>query len=499
VKSTVETLGPTRVRLAIEVPFDELAPNLRKAYQQIGSQVTVPGFRKGKVPTAVIDQRVGRGAVLNEAVQEAIPEQLLAAVREQELKLMGRPDVAITAFADGEPLLFTAELDVRPDVTVPDLATIAVTIDSFGVDDEAVDAEVDRLRARFATLRTVERATQRGDFVQIDLSAAVDGEALPAVSQSNLSHEVGSNTLLPGLDEAIDGLSAGEEATFTAPLVAGEHAGKAADVTVTVRSVRERDVPDATDDFASMASEFDTLDELRDDLRARLGRARATDAFFQVRDQTIKAVVAASGVPAPEGVVRDTIAERKESIAAQLEQMGATLPAFLASEGKDEETFDAEVAEAAREMVVIQLVLDAYADAEKLSVTDDEFGQEIITRAQQARVSPQQYYDRLQRAGEAPTVYHEVRRGKALSAIMSQIAITDSDSQPVTLEQLRWAATDHTGHDHGDDGAEHDHEHHDHDHDHHHHDHDHADHDHADHDHADHDEEVENEVDSNVD
>jgi trigger factor len=222
VKSTVETLSATRVKLAVEVPFAELEPSLKKAYREIAQQVNVPGFRKGKVPSAVIDQRIGRDAVLSEAVNEAIPQQLFAAIQEQELKTLGRPAVEITEFADGQPLRFTAEVDVRPEITLPDLSEISVTVDEIQVTDEDIDEQVAGLRERFATLKTVERPAKVGDFVQIDLVATVDGEEVPGGTASNISHEVGSKQLLPGLDEVLDGLSAGDAATFTTQLVGGD-------------------------------------------------------------------------------------------------------------------------------------------------------------------------------------------------------------------------------------------------------------------------------------
>ena len=235
-KSTVETLSPTRVKLAIEVPFEELKPSLQKAYREIGAQVQVPGFRRGKIPAAVIDQRVGRGAVLNEAVQEAIPEQILAAVREHDVKTLGRPEVEITEFADNEPLKFTAEVDVRPEITIPDLSTISVTVPAVEVGDDEIDEQINGLRERFATLKTVDRPAEEGDYVQLDLRATVDGEEVAGGSATNISHEVGSKQLLPGLDEVLVGLVAGADATFTTQLVGGDFAGRDAEVEVTVRT-----------------------------------------------------------------------------------------------------------------------------------------------------------------------------------------------------------------------------------------------------------------------
>lgn len=441
-KSTVETLSPTRVRLAVEVPFAELEPSLRKAYREIGSQVNIPGFRRGKVPSAIIDQRVGRGTVLNEAVQEAIPQQLLAAVREHDVKMLGRPEVEITEFADREPLRFTAEVDVRPEVTLPSLDAITITVDDVVVSDEDIDTQVDGLRQRFATLKTVERAAQVGDFVQIDLAATVDGAEVPGGSASNLSHEVGSKQLLPGLDEAVVGMSAGESATFSSALVGGDFAGRDAEVAVTVRTVKEREMPALDDDFAQLASEFDTLAELRTDLAERLARVKRVEQLYAARDKALDALVEAADVPAPEGVVRDEVASRKEAMADQLERIGASMAEYLASEEKSEEDIDAELTKAATDGVRIQLLLDALAEAEEIQVSDDEYGHEIVHRAQNAGVAPQQYYDQLVRSGAAASIYGDVRRGKALAFVLEHVTIKDASGNVVSIDDLRGSDAD---------------------------------------------------------
>jgi trigger factor len=442
VKSTVETLSATRVRLAIEVPFAELEPSLKKAYREIAQQVSVPGFRKGKIPAAVIDQRVGRGAVLNEAVQDAIPEQLLAAVREHEVKTLGRPDVEITDFTDGEPLRFTAEVDVRPELTLPDVATVQVTVDEIQIGDEELDEQVSGLRERFATLKTVERSAQVGDFVQIDLTATVDGQEVPGGTATNISHEVGSKQLLPGLDDALVGMSAGESTTFITQLVGGDFAGRDADVAVNVRTVKEKQLPELDDEFAQLASEFDTLAELRDDLRERLTRVKRLEQLYAARDKALEELVKATDVPAPEGVVREEVEHRKQAMTDQLERVGASLEQYLAAEDKTEEEIDTELTQAATEAVRIQLLLDTLADAENVQVTDDEFGQEIMHRAQRAGVPPQQYYDQLLRAGAGGAVYGDVRRGKALSLIMERVQISDSAGNKVDLAALRGGGDD---------------------------------------------------------
>jgi len=449
VKSTVETLSPTRVRLAIEVPFVELEPSLKKAYREIASQVQIPGFRRGKVPAAVIDQRVGRAAVINEAVQEAIPAQILAAVREHDVKMLGRPELEnIPEVEDGQPLVFTAEIDVRPEITLPDLSTIEISVDELQIADSEIDDQVSGLRERFATLKTVERPAQEGDYVQIDLAATVDGEEVPGGSATNISHEVGSKQLLPGLDEVLVGMSAGDSNTFVSQLVGGDFAGRDADVSVTVRTVKEKQLPELDDEFAQLASEFDTLDELRGDLRERVTRVKKVEQLYAARDKALAELVKAADVPAPEGVVREEVDHRKEAMTDQLERIGASLDEYLAAEEKTEEQIDAELTEAATEGVKIQLLLDTLADAEDVQVSDDEFGHEIMHRAQRAGVQPQQYYDQLVRSGTAGAVFGDVRRGKALAVVMERIKITDSAGNELNMDDLRGGSADEHDHDH---------------------------------------------------
>lgn len=434
-KSTVETLGPTRVRLAIEVPFAELEPTLKKAYREVAQQINIPGFRRGKAPAAVIDQRVGRGVVLNEAVQEAIPQQLLVAIREHEVRTLGRPQVDNVEVNDGEPLRFTAEMDVRPEIQLPDLTEISLTVDEIKVEESEIDEQVASLRERFATLKTVERPAATGDYVQIDLEATVDGEAVEGGTASNLSHEVGSETLLPGLDEVLVGMSAGDTSSFVTPLVAGEYAGRDADVAVTVRTVKEKELPPLDDDFAQLASEFDTLAELREDSRSRVSRNKRAEQIYSARDKALEALVERSGVPAPEGVVQEEVEHRKQHMSDELERAGRSLADYLALEGKSEEDMDTELAEAATQGIKVQMVLDALAEAEEVQVSDDEFGQEIVRQAQQSGMAPQQYYDQLVQAGAAGSVYSDVRRSKTLQLVLERVTITDTAGNPVRLDE----------------------------------------------------------------
>ena len=297
-KSTVENLGPTRVRLAVEVPFDELKPSFDAAYKKIGAQVRIPGFRPGKAPARIIDQRVGRAAVLEEAVNTALPKAYGDAARESGVRVLGQPDIEVTSLDDGKQLAFTAEVDVRPEITLPDLTAVAVTVDDVAVTDDEVDEQLDALRERFATLIGVERPVQSGDYVSIDLVALIDGTEVEGGSASNLSYEVGRADLVDGLDDAIIGTNAGESVTFDTTLRSGDHAGDQAAVTATVNSVKEKELPTVDDEFAQLASEFDTVDELRADLRARFEPRQSVRAGQSSAGPTSRAAARHRRVPA---------------------------------------------------------------------------------------------------------------------------------------------------------------------------------------------------------
>src|SRR3954447_20630176 len=323
-KSAVETLGPTRVKLTVEVPFDELKPSMDAAYRKIGQQVRVKGFRPGKVPPRILDQYVGRAAVLEEAVNEALPRIYGEAVRENNLDILGHPEIEVTNFADGDQLAFTAEVDVRPEIELPDYEGLEVVIESAEASDERIDEQIENLRERFASLKTVERAAQTGDFVSIDLAATIDGNPIEDAAANNLSYEVGSDSLVRGLDDAIVGLSAGESKDFETQLRAGNHGGEAAQATVTVRSVKQKDLPDLDDDFAQTASEFDTIDELRADLKTRIERIGKMQQGVQARDRALEALLDRADIPLPENVLADEINYRKQSMEQQLTAAGMT-------------------------------------------------------------------------------------------------------------------------------------------------------------------------------
>jgi trigger factor len=436
VQTAVETLSPTRVRLTVEVPFDELKPELDKAYKDIGQQVRVQGFRPGKVPPRILDQRVGRGVVLEQAVPEALPRLYSEAVGEAKVSPVARPEVDVTELEDGQSLAFTAEVDVRPEFELPPYDSLSVSVADAVVTDEDVTAQIDELRERFATLTPVDRPAAEGDYLTLDLVATVDGNEVPGGTASGLSYQLGSGNLLEGLDEAVTGKSAGDATSFTTTLVAGELEGQQAEVAVTVQAVNEQSLPQADDAWAE-GTGFGSLQELTDDVRSRLDRMKKLEQGVEARDKVLDALLAQVEVPLPETVVESEIEWRRQSTQQQLQQAGMTLDQYLESEGKGEEEFDEEVREGAATAVKAQLVLDAVADAEELGVSDAELTDQVVRRAQRAGVSPDQYAQSVVQSGQLAGLVSEVRRGKALATVMEAATITDASGNPVDLESLR--------------------------------------------------------------
>ncbi|MGX7679157.1 trigger factor [Jatrophihabitans sp. DSM 45814] len=435
-KSTVENLSPTRVKLAVEVPFDELKASLDEAYKAIGSQVRVPGFRPGKVPARIIDQRVGRAAVLEEAINKALPRAYSDAVRDSGVRALGQPDIEVTKLEDNEQLAFTAEVDIRPEITVPAYDGLAVTVADAVVSDEEIAEQFEALRARFGTLNGVDRAVATGDFVSIDLSAKVDGEEVEGGSATGLSYEVGSGNLIEGLDEAIIGKLAGESAAFASKIAFGDHAGSDADINVVVNSVKERELPEADDDFAQLASEFDTIAELRDDLKQRLTRVKGLSQGAEARDKVLELLVEQTEVPLPESSVQAEIDWREHDVVHQLGHDDAAFERYLETEGKTKDEFIAELREVAERSVKTQFILDSIADAEAVAVSDAELTEYIVRQSQRYGVAPQEFADQIVQAGNIAALVADVRRNKALATVLESAAVTDESGNTVDLSAL---------------------------------------------------------------
>ncbi|GGV64142.1 trigger factor [Streptomyces massasporeus] len=434
-KSAVETLNPTRVRLTVEVPFEELKDSLDAAYKKINQQVTVKGFRKGKIPARVIDQRFGRGAVLEEAVNDALPKFYTEAVNEAELSVLGQPEVDITELKDGETLNFTAEVDIRPSIEIPDFSGIEVEVDAVEVTDEDVDKAVEELRERFASTAPVERAAEDGDVVTIDLQAKVDGEVLEDGVADGVSYTIGSGELLDGIDDAVKGVEAGGEVTFTSELKGGSAAGKEAEVTVKVTQVAKRELPELDDEFAQLASEFDTIEELRADSRKRLENMKQYDQATQAQERVLEKLLELVEVPVPEKLLEDEVNTRKHNLEHhQLGQMGIDLAKYLEIQGKSEEEFDAETKEAAVKGIKTQFVLDELVKQEKLNVNQEELTEHLMRRAASSGMSPDQFAQAVVEGGQVPLLVGEVARGKALAVVVEKATVKDTNGEIIDLD-----------------------------------------------------------------
>ncbi len=435
-KSSVEQQSATRVKITVEVPFDELKPEFDKAHEALSQQVQIPGFRKGKAPAKLIEARVGRGPILEQVLNEMVPSRYGQAVEEHDLKVIGQPEVDVTKLEDGDVVEFTAEVDVRPEIELPDFSDISVEVDALKADDEAVQSELDNLLARFGTLTGVERAVEDGDFISIDLSATVDGEELEEASTEGLSYQVGSGDLIDGLDEAVTGLAQGESKEFGTKLVAGDHEGEDAQVTVTVQSVKVRQLPDADDEFAQMASEFDTIDELREDLAKQVETTKKGEQAQQIRDKVLAAALEKTEVPLPEGVVKEQVDGQLQQLLGQFGGDEAVLNSMLEAQGTTREQFDADSRTSAEEAVRTQLFLDELAEAEQPEVSQQELTDHILFTAQSYGMDPNQFIQQIQQSGQLGNLFADVRRGKALAVSILKATVKDTDGNDIDVAEF---------------------------------------------------------------
>lgn len=435
-KSTVEKLSPTRVRINVEVPFTELQPDFDRAYKQLAQQVRLPGFRPGKAPAKLLEARVGRGAVLEQVVNDALPARYSEAISSGDLRPLGQPDIEVTRLSDGEELVFTAEVDVRPDIELPDLSALKISVDPVEITDEEVDAQLQSLRARFGTLKGVQRPAENGDFVSLDLSAEVDGEEIADGKADGLSHEIGSGQLIDGLDEAIIGLSEAESKTFTTKLVAGEHVGQDAAVTVTVKSIKERELPEADDEFAQLASEFDTLEALRENLVEQVRRVKRIQQAEKIRDSALETLLELVDVPLPEAIVAAQVDSALHNAVHGMGHDEDKLAEVLVAQGSSREKFDAETREAAEKAVKTQLLMDAIADELDIQVGESDLSERLVLMSRQYGIEPQQLVNLLQQQNQLPVVYADVRRGLAVAAVVEKATVSDTAGELIDTTEF---------------------------------------------------------------
>lgn len=420
-KTSVDQLTPTRVKLTLTVEPSELKPFIDAAYASIGEQVQVPGFRKGKVPSQIIDNRVGREVVLDQAISDSLDRFYQQALAETEQQPLGRPQADVTTTPEvadfSGDLVVDVEVDVRPKIELPEYKGLKVEVDAAEVTDEDIDAEIETLRERFGTLTTVERPIENGDFATIDLIAKVDGEVVDEAT--GLSHEVGSGELLEGTDDALLTLTAGEETTFNSTLLGGDHEGDQAEITVTVEAVKVRELPEVDDEFAQLASEFDTVEELREDLRDQAAKKKTFEQLDQARKVVIDRILEAVEIPVPEGIIDDEVARH-------LEQEGL-------EPGDDH---GAEVRVDAERGFRQQIVLDEIIKAEDVQVEQDEFTEYLFQQSSQYGIPPQQFIEIMQQNNQLQQLIGEVARSKATLYLLADAEVVDSNGDAVDISEF---------------------------------------------------------------
>ena len=417
-KSAVEKLSPTRVKLSIEVPFAELAPHIDGAYKSLSEKINIPGFRKGKVPSAMIDQRVGRAAVLDEAINAGLPTFYSQAAKDNDVLVIGRPNVEITELVDNEKFAFTVEVDIRPDIKLPNFSEIKIEVDDVKVTDADIDEQVESLRTRFGTLKTVDKVVAKGDFVTIDLVATKDGVELDGGVANDLSYEVGSASMIEGLDEAIIGLSKDGEKSFNTALV-GMAEGETGSVKVTVKAVKERELPPVDDEFAKLASEFETLTELKDDLSKRLSRVKQMEQGAQARDLLVEKLISTIDIPLPAEIIEAEVNDHLEK------------------EGRlEDDKHRAEVNDEVKTTITREFLLDSIVKAEAIAVNESELTEYLVRASARYGMTPDQFIKEVSQAGQVTTMVAEVARAKALAQVLGRVKVVDKSGNKVDLEAL---------------------------------------------------------------
>ncbi|MGO1539900.1 MAG: trigger factor [Leucobacter sp.] len=420
-KTNAENLTPTRVKLSVTITQDELEPHLKQAYKTISEQVSIPGFRKGKVPAPIIDQRVGREAVVQEAVNSSLDDFYQAAVVEAEVRPMGRPSADVEKWIDAKDpqseLALVFEVEVRPEFTLPDYDGMELVVDNAEIDESAVETELTKLRERFGTLVTVDSPASKGNFVELDLSAKIDGNEVDQAT--GISYEVGAGNLLEGTDEAVETLTAGETTTFTSQLLGGEYEGQDAEVELTVTAVKERELPEANDEFAQLASEFDTIDELRESLKEQAAKGAVFTQGQQARDLFTETLIEQAEIPVSEEIVEDEVHRHLEG------------------EGRlEDDEHRAEVRVASEKQLQLQLLLDAVVTQENVSPTQSELSQYIFQSAQQYGMEPQEFLQALSQGNQMGVIVGEVTRNKALAVALAKAKVVDKDGNAVDLTEF---------------------------------------------------------------
>lgn len=432
-RTQVTELPDSRARVEVEVDASDVDKKIERAARGLAGEIRIPGFRKGKVPPAVVVQRIGREAVLEQAMRESLPEWYERALLDSGISPVGDPKLEVTAMpGEGEPLGFSIEVGVRPVAKLGDYTGLEVGRAVAEVPAEAIDAELDRLREGSARLDTVERPAGEGDFLLVDFRGEIGGEPFEGGEAHDYLLELGGGQLVPGFEEGLSGATAGEErdveVSFPPDYRPERLAGQDATFHVTVKEVREKILPDLDDDFAAEASEFDSLEELRQDIREKLAEAfeRQADAAF--REAAVDAAVEQARVEVPEDIVAARAEERWERVERGLSARGMNPESYLRVQGKTRsEVIDEARPDAERELKR-EAVLAAVADAEQIQVTDQELLEALAHSAEHESTTPQKLLERLRSAGRDALLREDLRMRKAVDVIAES-------AQPIPVEQ----------------------------------------------------------------
>lgn len=446
-KSSVEKLSATSVKLTVTVPFDELTHEIDQAYAAIAQQVTIPGFRKGKAPRQLIDARFGRGPILEQVVNDMLPSRYQQAVVENELTPLGQPEIEVTRIEDKELVEFVASLDVAPEITLPDFSEVSVTVPTLEVSDDAIDEEIEHLRVRFAELKDKKegKPLKKGNFALIDVVAEVDGERYEDACAEGISYELGSEELYEGLDDALTGLSAGEDTEFETTLATDERGTVPATLKVHVEAVKKRVLPEVDEEFVQLASEFDTVEELREGTRKDLTEKRKQEQATALRDKVLESVLEDTSFELPERIVEQQVRNQLQQLLGQMANDESTLNYVLEQQGTSREDFDAEQRSAAEKAVRTQLFLDALAEQEQPEVSRDDMAEHIMYTAMSYGMDPNQFVEQVTRSGQIASLAADVRRGKALAAAICRVSATDEDGAEIDPREYFGEETEGSG------------------------------------------------------
>jgi trigger factor len=429
VKTSVETLDPVKVKLTVEVEPKRVKQAFDKATRELAKQVTIPGFRPGKAPRRLLEQRFGQGAIAQTAMEASLSDYYMEAVQAEDVTPVGQPEVDVETFTEADGCTFTATVEVRPDFELPDHTGVSVRFPEWDVDDAQIDEQLEQMRERFAEVEVVDRPAGAGDLVTIDLAVEVDGEELESAKVEDALYEVGSAGVTPKLDEEIVGKVAGDEFTYEDPLPEEypEHGGADATFRITVKDVREKELPELDDDFATTASEFDTIQELRADLRGALLRRSIQQAQHDLRGTILEAYLDTVEVPLPPSMIDADAEQKVHQLQHQAEQFGATLDQLLEMQETSLEEFEANAREQAEGTVKAQLVLDQLAVDLDAPVESADIDREIVRHAQTNEMPPQEVARIIQQQGSLPALIGDILRRKAIDAI---VAGADIDGAP---------------------------------------------------------------------